>query len=101
MATTTLKNTIDNILLVMRNDERYAGVKFNQLNNAPEITIDGKPRRWSDTDEAESKRYIEKQYNIHNDAKHYDALRILFRARISSHTRYCRQAQMGWYRAHR
>ena len=75
------KNTIDNILLVMRNDERYAGVKFNQLNNAPEITIDGKPRRWSDTDEAESKRYIEKQYNIHNDAKHYDALRILFRER--------------------
>lgn len=75
------KNTIDNILLIMRNDSRYAEVKYNLLTNAPEINERGKIRRWSDTDEAESKRYIEKKYDIHNETKHYDALRILFRER--------------------
>lgn len=74
-------NTIDNILLIMRNDERYANIRYNQLLNAPEIINGASIRRWTDTDEAESKRYIEKQYNIHNEAKHYDALRILFRER--------------------
>lgn len=73
--------TIDNFLLIMRNDPYYEGVQFNLLMNAPEIHSDGSIRRWSDTDEAESRHYIETAYNIHSENKHFDALRILFRDR--------------------
>ncbi len=73
--------TIDNFLLVMRNDPFYEGVRYNLLANSPEIHEDGEIRRWNDTDEAESRHYIETAYNIHGENKHADALRILFRDR--------------------
>lgn len=74
-------STIDNFLTVMRNDQFYAGVRYNLLTNAPERCRHGEVDRWSDADEAESRHYIETEYNIHSESKHYDALRILFRER--------------------
>jgi len=73
--------TIDNFLLIMRNDERYAEIRYNLLIDAPEITEYETVRRWSDTDESESRRYIEKAYYLHNKEKHGDALSILMRER--------------------
>ena len=73
--------TIDNFLLIMRNDDRYAGIRYNLLTDAPEITESGTVRRWNDTDESESRRYIEKKYYLHNKEKHSDALVILMRER--------------------
>lgn len=73
--------TIDNFLMVMRNDPFFDGVKYNLLLNAPEIHEGGEVRRWCDADEAESRHYIETVYNIHSEGKHFDALRILFKER--------------------
>lgn len=73
--------TIDNFLLIMRNDERYADIRYNLLIDAPEITESNAVRRWNDTDESESRRYIEKKYFLHNKDKHTDALTILMRER--------------------
>lgn len=73
--------TIDNFLQVMRNDPLYSTIRFNLLANAPEITVNGETRKWSDTDEAQSRHYIETTYNLYGENKHYDALRILFRER--------------------
>lgn len=73
--------TIDNFLMIMRNDPFYYGVRYNLLSNMPEIHQVGEVRRWSDADEAESRHYIETAYSIHSESKHFDALRILFRER--------------------
>lgn len=73
--------TIDNFLLIMRNDERYAAIRYNLLIDAPELTEANAVRRWNDTDESESRRYIEKKYYLHNKEKHTDALTILMRER--------------------
>lgn len=73
--------TIDNILLIMRNDPQYEGIRYNLLLNAPEVHANGEILRWQDADEAESRHYIETVYNIHSEAKHGDALRIMFRER--------------------
>ncbi len=74
--------TIDNFLLVLEGDEKYEHVKFNVLKNSPEdIGDDGKYHRWADADSAESKRYIEKEYGMHQAQKHDDAIRIFFRHR--------------------
>jgi hypothetical protein len=73
--------TIDNFLLVMQNDPFYEGVRYDLLTNSPEIHQYGEVLRWSDADEAESRHYIETEYNIHSESKHFDALRIFFRER--------------------
>lgn len=75
--------TIENVYRVMRNDPFYAGVKFNIVRNAPEVQFGNPPqiRRWSDTDAAESLRYLEDKYKIYSSEKHTAALRLLFRDR--------------------
>ena len=71
--------SIDNFLQVLRNDVNYANTLFlNELTWAPEKHIDGKRERWSNEDDAELRRYIEKNYKIHNEKKLDDALRIVF-----------------------
>lgn len=74
-------NTMDNILLVMRNDRHYANIHYNLMTNCAEVHCNGEIARWSDTDEAESLHYIETKYGIYESKKHADALRILFRER--------------------
>lgn len=71
-------DTIKNYLLVMEQDPRYSGVRYNLLSNRPEVHIDGTIRAWRDVDDSRSRAYIEKMYHIHNEKKHRDALRMLF-----------------------
>ena len=73
--------TIDNFLLVMRNDAFYDGVRYNLLLNAPEIHEGGEIRRWSDADSSQSRHFIETYYQINDKQKHKDALQILFSER--------------------
>ena len=80
-----LKNEISNYVSIMQNDERYAGIKYNELAGRAEVhtvkngEIDIEP--WSDADEAQSMMYIESKYGLYNKDKHSSALRILFNER--------------------
>jgi len=73
--------TIDNIILIMQNDKFYSGVRYNLLKNAPEVQFNKTVRSWSDTDDAESQRYLERAYSIYSKDKHKAALRVLFKDR--------------------
>lgn len=74
--------TIEKFLSIMTKDKLYKDIKYNVLSNCAELPDDkGIPRHWTDADEAQSKMYIEKKYHIHNDKKHSDALKLLFRMR--------------------
>ncbi|NLZ46201.1 MAG: hypothetical protein GX896_05865 [Clostridiales bacterium] len=74
-------NTIENFLLILRNDPVFSGLKFNMLTYAPEIEKNGETRRWVDADDSQARRYIEFEHNIHNQSKLDDALTIIFRER--------------------
>lgn len=73
--------TIDNFLMILRNDAKFETLRLNLLSYAPEHTVDGKIERWSDKDDSETRLYIEKKYKIHNKEKLDDALRVLFSER--------------------
>ena len=73
--------TIDNFLVVLRNDEAFDSLRFNQLSYSPEHIVNGKLERWQDKDDSKARFYIEKKYKIHNREKLDDALRILFAER--------------------
>lgn len=83
------KPTIFNFKSIMLKKDFYANVRFNVLANYAERHVttvkNGKEtvsiRRWTDADEAMSKEYIEQEFGIYSDKKHYDALRILFQER--------------------
>lgn len=81
---TPLKS-VENFLLVMRNDPYYKNVRFNEMSGRAEIhnVVDGKINieKWTDTWEAASRAYIESKYGIYDVGKHTDALRILFEER--------------------
>lgn len=71
--------TIENLLLILRNDEHFANVKYNLLSFTPEVHEDGKKTTcWDDTCDSKTKNYIEKKYDIYSPAKLVDALRIFF-----------------------
>ena len=83
--------TVSNFNSIMMYDPMYqeevldGTLKYNLLGNYAEIKhenyITGEitVRKWSDADEANSKRYIEEMYGIYAKQKHEDALRIFFR----------------------
>lgn len=73
--------TIDNFLMILRNDSHFDSLKFNQLSYSPEHTVDGKVERWQDKDDSKTRFYIEEKYKIHSREKLDDALRILFAER--------------------
>ena len=79
------KCEISNFVSIMKHDERYAGIKYNEMSGRAEIhTIkDGKLKiePWTDADEAHSMMYIESKYGLYSKDKHSAALRILFDAR--------------------
>ena len=58
--------TIDNFLRVLENDPKFAGLKFNLLTYSPEQERGGKTERWLDSDDAETRRYIEQEYKFHS-----------------------------------
>lgn len=74
-------STIDNFLLILRNDKRFGSLRFNQLSYSPEHIVNGKLERWQDKDDSNARFYIERKYHIHNREKLDDALRILFAER--------------------
>lgn len=80
-----LKNEISNYVQIMRNDERYAGIKYNDLSGRAEIHSIEKGKLkivpWSDADEARSMMYVESTYGLYSKDKHAAALRILFEER--------------------
>ena len=71
--------TVENFVLILENDEHFSGLKFNLLAYCPEQVRGGIPERWTDSDDAEARRYIEKTYGIHSKEKLSDAFRIVFR----------------------
>lgn len=73
--------TIDNFLLIMRNDKYFADLRFNLLSYSPEHIVNGKIEKWQDKDDSKARAYIEEKYNIHNREKFDDALKILFAER--------------------
>lgn len=73
--------TIDNFLLILRNDPTFESLRFNQLSYSPEHIVDGKLERWQDKDDSKARFYIEQKYKIHSREKLDDALRILFAER--------------------
>lgn len=70
--------SIENFVTVFENDPKFAGLKFNLLTYSPEQERNGVTHRWTDADDAEARRYIEKKYKFHNTQKCDDALRIIF-----------------------
>jgi len=74
-------NTIENYLTIIRNDPHFCNIKFNALAYCPEKIVDGTSIRWEDADDSAARHYIENKYNIHNEKKLDDALRIVFRER--------------------
>ena len=71
--------TVDNFLRVIEGDQKFSGLRFNVLTYSPERARDGKIEKWTDADDAEARRYIEKVYHIHSVQKCEDAFRIVFR----------------------
>ena len=70
--------TIENFLLVLNGDERFATLKFNELAYSPEQEIDGVSARWTDADDSATRNYIEKAYQLYHNQKYDDAMRIKF-----------------------
>lgn len=73
--------TIDNFLLILRNDPRFESLRFNLLSYSPEHIVNGKVVRWQDKDDSQTREYIETKYKIHSKEKLDDALRIVFAER--------------------
>ena len=73
--------TIDNFLSILRNDPKFASLRFNQLSYSPEHIVDGKIERWLDKDDSIARCYIEEKYKLHHEKKFDDALRIIFSER--------------------
>lgn len=71
-------SSIENFVRVLTNDPKFTGLKFNLLTYSPEQIRNGKPERWLDSDDAETRRYIEQEYKFHSAQKCDDALRIVF-----------------------
>lgn len=69
----------------MTADSNYSNVRFNDMSDSAEIhrVENGKLKitKWTDTDEAKSRSYIESTYGIYSREKHNDALRMLFESR--------------------
>lgn len=70
--------TVDNFLKVLETDPKFEGIKYNLLTYSPEQVRDGITEKWTDADDAEMRRYIEKEYKFHSLQKSDDALRIVF-----------------------
>ena len=77
--------TIENFVMIMENAIQYKGIRYNDLCTKAEIhnIINGKLtiEPWTDADEAESMRFIEKNFGMYSKDKHSAALKILFEHR--------------------
>lgn len=69
--------SIDNFLRILEGDPKFSGIRYNLLTYQPEQVRNGIVFPWSDGDDSEMRRYIEKKYNIHSKDKSDDAFRIV------------------------
>lgn len=70
--------TIENFLMILRNDSKFQNIKFNELSHKYEHIIKGRYEEWKNVDDSKTREYIEARYKIHNEKKLDDALRIAF-----------------------
>lgn len=79
------KESIENFFQIMQCDPFYRSVRYNLITNQAEVIrrdIHGDVLvQWSDTEDAESRRFIENEYKLYSPQKHTDALRMLFKLR--------------------
>ena len=76
-----VRNTIDNYCIILSNDDKFSNVFHDVMKDAPVKQINGKFVQWLDADDAEARRYIEKQYGIKDIKSYNDAFSILMRDR--------------------
>lgn len=74
-------NTIENFLMILRNDKYFESLRFNLLSYSPEHVVNGKIERWQDKDDSKAREYVEAKYKLYNDKKLDDAFRIIFAER--------------------
>lgn len=79
----TYLNTIDNILLILRNDPLLQGLgAYNEFNDKYEVKRKLPWKRsdiyWTDVDDASLRHYLEKVYNLDGRQRILDALVIAF-----------------------
>lgn len=70
--------TIENFLMIMRNDEYFSNIKFNDLSYRYERKTKKGYEEWKNVDDSKAKEYIEAKYHIHHESKFSDSLRIAF-----------------------
>lgn len=70
--------TIENFLMILRNDTYFANIKFNELSYRYERYVNGKHEEWKNVDDSKTRGYIETKYHIHHKDKLDDAMRIVF-----------------------
>ena len=79
------KESIDNFFQIMQCDPFYRSVRYNLITNQAEVIRRDQHgeyiAQWGDTEDAESRRFIESEYKLYSPQKHTDALRMLFKAR--------------------
>lgn len=77
--TGSIKDTMTNICIILRNDKNLQGIVYNQFKNMLDVTEPAPPWKqvkpgWSDTDLACAKMYFERNYGIWSPTKFKDAL---------------------------
>lgn len=70
--------TIENFLMILRNDKYFSGIKYNELSYRYEHLAKGKYEEWKNVDDSKAREYIETKYHIHHKDKCDDAMRIAF-----------------------
>lgn len=69
------KNTRDNFMIVMQNDQMFSRLRFNELSHEIEVhDKNGVISPWQTVDEAGSRVYLESFYKLSNNEKYTDAL---------------------------
>ena len=69
--------SIDNFLIIMKNDAYYDGLRFNELKGSPEKKTAHGYEEWRDADDAASMYHIESNYGLYSKEKHELALQNL------------------------
>ena len=62
-------------IIVRHSEFEIGSIRFNELKNAPEKTVDGITSPWTDTDDARLREFIEHNYGIYNKQKCEDGFR--------------------------
>lgn len=70
--------TIENFLMILRNDEQFRNIKFNELSYKYEQLVNGEYVEWKNVDDSRARAYIESTYCLHHEKKLDDAMRIVF-----------------------